>query len=38
MGMIENSMLIEYYTSKRLECGCRGRCSCDDDDEREISS
>ena len=37
MGMIENSMLIEYPVGKRLlECGCEGRCSCDDGE--EISS
>jgi hypothetical protein len=35
MDMIENSLLIEPHESRRklLECGCQGRCRCDDDDE-----
>lgn len=34
MDMIENSMLLEYPEGKKLqECGCKGRCRCDDAEE-----
>ena len=36
---MENHMVIDPHEPRKrlLECGCEGRCRCDDDDEREVS-
>jgi len=38
MEPIENHMVIDSLWERRqtLECGCEGRCQCDDDDERDL--